>query len=81
MKRLFLYYSRYCLVLFKPWDLVEMTPGPLNWNAMQAFLHECEFGSVHVGKFIGGVILQWITILADGLAPNESHKQISQAYR
>ena len=46
-------FSRYVLVLFKPWDEEEGTStGPLTWNALCKFMDQLEFGEDRLGPTI-----------------------------
>ena len=62
-------FARYALVTWKPWNIDTHLPDtPLNWQSFCTFAAECRDGTAAVGRFIGGVRLQWMSTSAQFLS-------------
>lgn len=71
-------FAVYALVLWRPWNIATHRPDTLNWKAFCDFVDQCRNGtfvtpgrahdgSNHIGRFLGGVRLQWMLTSAQFL--------------
>ena len=62
-------FARFALVTWQPWNIDTHLPATaLNWRSFCTFAAACKDGTASVGKFLGGVRLQWMTTAAQFLS-------------
>ena len=76
-----LQYSRYMLVLMRPWNTQTAMPGPLSWESFCQFCIRLSGEPDDIPTFLGNCITTAIFNITHNLRVNSQHKRLLTKYR